>query len=189
DKLAIPVSAKYYMGKPLSKAQLTWHVSARRQFPMPRGFENFVFGNAIGESSPFTDSRSVDLSDSGGATIDLELPEAGDAPAPLYVSLNAEITDINQQTVAESAGFTVHSSDFYLGIRTPEGVLRAGAEVPLSFVAANTDARAHTEPVAATMKLEKRHYNTVKMRGAGGRMTYRTEETLETVLEKPVEIL
>ncbi|MCP5540566.1 MAG: hypothetical protein H7A53_08190 [Akkermansiaceae bacterium] len=189
DKLAIPVSAKYYMGKPLSKAQLTWHVSARRQFPMPRGFENFVFGNAIGESSPFTDSRSVDLSDSGGATIDLELPEAGDAPAPLYVSLNAEITDINQQTVAESAGFTVHSSDFYLGVRTPEGVLRAGAEVPLSFVAANTDARAHTEPVAATMKLEKRHYNTVKMRGAGGRMTYRTEETLETVLEKPVEIL
>ena len=188
EEIQVPLSAKYYMGKPLSKAMLSWHVSAWPDYPRLRGFEEFQFGDVTREHSPFTAGEEAHLGKSGEATITFALPEQKGDPAPMRVSLDAEVTDINQQTLAQSASFVVHSSDFYLGMMTPQGIHRAGAAVPLSFTAVGSDSKLYGSPVDAVIKVEKRQWNTVKVRGAGGRITNRTEETLIPVLEKSLVI-
>jgi uncharacterized protein YfaS (alpha-2-macroglobulin family) len=184
----LPVSAKYYMGKPLSKAQLSWHVSAHPTWPQVRGFDEFRFGDSIKETAGFSTSQTVHLSDTGEARVDFTLPENESGPAPMEVRVNAEITDINQQTVAESTGFTVDSSDYYLGVRTPDGVVRAGQPASLALAAVSADGKVHGAPVEATLKIERRIYNTVKVKGAGGRVTTRTETELVPASEQPVKI-
>ena len=188
EKLSIPVSAEYYMGKPLSKAQLEWHVRANRAFPQVKGFEGFGFGDYSNEPPQFSLSQEVRLSDSGKASIDFELPDQGDQPAPMRVSVRSEITDINQQTVAESTSFLVNSSDFYLGVRNPEGVRRAGEPVTLALAAATPEGKLLDAPVEAILKIDKLTYNTVKVRTAGGRITTKSEKKLTPVSKATVKI-
>lgn len=184
----IPVRANYYMGKPLSKAQLAWHVSAHPTWPEVRGFDEFRFGDTLGEGGGFSASQTVHLDGKGEARIDFTLPDREGGPAPMRVQVNGEITDINQQTVAESTSFTVDSSAYYLGVRLPDGVVRAGEAAELSLAAVRSDGAVHEAVVQATMTVRKRLYNTVKVKGAGGRITTRTDTELVPALERPVTV-
>ena len=42
------------------------------------------------------------------------------------VSISAEITDLNQQTIAEEWQRTEHTSDFYIGVRRPANAVTSG---------------------------------------------------------------
>jgi len=190
DQIQIPVSAKYYMGKPLSKSVLNWSAHSTSGYPELRGFEDFRFGDGsrADEGSTFSTNDSIHLSGDGQADISLQLPEQTEIPFPRRVSLRAEVIDANQQTVATSVSFTVHSSDYYIGLRPPEGVYRAGDTVPISIATVAADGSVFTKPVAATIRAEKEIWNTVKVRGAQGKITTRNERTLELVFEKKVNL-
>ncbi|NNE90111.1 MAG: hypothetical protein HKN23_00540, partial [Verrucomicrobiales bacterium] len=175
EAIEVPLRAKYYMGKPLSKAKVNWQATARREYRGPKGFKNFTFYDDDHSAPNFSESREIHLSEKGDATIRLELPEQTASPAPMRVNLTTEIVDVNQQTIAERSEFLAHSSDFYLGMKVPEGNFRVGQKMPISFVAVSKDGKLHTDSVQATLKLGKRTYNTVKVRGAGGRMQTRNE--------------
>ncbi|MEX2580166.1 MAG: alpha-2-macroglobulin family protein [Verrucomicrobiales bacterium] len=183
DLLKIPVSASYYMGKPLSKAELNWSADARTSYPRPRGFDEFSFGDSTADYDYFSTHGTEPLSSKGRATVEFDLPDQGAAPAPRRVTVRAQVTDANQQTITNSAEFTVHSSDFYLGLRKPDGVHRAGDTATFSLAAVTSDGTAHTEPVETTLLVEKEIWNTVKVMGANGRMTHRNERSLRTVSE------
>ena len=45
--IELPISAKYYMGKALSKAQAAWNVRAADEHFTAEGYEDFLFTNAI----------------------------------------------------------------------------------------------------------------------------------------------
>ncbi|MEM9280849.1 MAG: alpha-2-macroglobulin family protein [Verrucomicrobiota bacterium] len=179
----IPVSANYYMGKSLSKANLQWNVYAYPDYPRPRGFDEFEFGDGTADYEYHSDDGTMPLSGSGSATIQFNLPEQSTSPGPRRVSLTAQVTDANQQTISKTSQFTAHSSDFYLGIRQPEGVHRAGDTAQFSIAAISTKGEAFTVPVEATLLVEKEIWNTVKVMGANGRMTHRNDRRLETVSE------
>lgn len=187
--IEIPAAATYYMGKKLSKARMSWHVNAYASYPRPRGFENYQFGDGVEEGgASFNTSQTVTLGDDGGALIRFELPKQESFPAPRQVNLTAEVTDINQQTVAQTAAFMVHSSDYYLGVAVPESLTRAEEKVAFGLVAVPAEGGPLAEPVAATLRVEREEWNTVKVQGAGGRVTHRNEKTLVKVSETPVSI-
>ena len=188
DPLEIPVSARYYMGKPLSKAELSWNAYAYSSYPRPRGFDEFNFGDLVADRDNFAENGQMPLSSQGEATVSFELPDQGASPSPREVSITAQVTDANQQTISNSARFTVHSSDFYLGLRNPDGVHRAGDSVTFSLAAVTTDGKAHTAPVDTTVLVEKEIWNTVKVMGANGKMTHRNERSLRTVSEESVSL-
>ncbi len=183
-EFSLPVSANYFMGKPLSQARLNWYVSTHTVWPMVRGFEDFRFGGDTGGDAGFSASETLTLGADGTGRIDVRLPEPGDAPAPVRVSVNAEITDLNQQTITESTAFTLDSSDFYLGVRTPEGITRAGEETTLALAVASPDGTVHAGPVETTMTVERLTHTTVKVKGAGGRVTTRNETEVTEVLSR-----
>lgn len=186
--LEIPVSARYFMGKPLSKAEMNWMVYATSEFPRPRGFDEFQFGNRTREEEAFSAEGTAALSSKGEATVAFSLPEQTTHPGPRLVHLTASVTDANQQTLSGSKRFTVHSSDFYLGVRRPEGVHRAGDEATFSFAAVTTEGEAHTEAVEISLLVEKEEWTTVKVMGANGRMTHRNDLRLRTVSDERLEL-
>lgn len=185
---SLPVSANYYMGKPLSKARLSWRVSARATWPRVKGFDDFRFGNSLDRRESFSASETVELGGAGEGEITFALPEVKDSPAPMRVGISAEITDLNQQTIVENASFVVDSSDFYLGVHSPEGIIRAGEEAVYGLVAARSGGEVMKEPVDATLKVDRLIHHTVKVKGASGRITNQTETERREVLNQPVVV-
>lgn len=184
EPLSIPVAARYFMGKPLSKSELVWSAYASADFPRPRGFDEFQFGNRTREEPGFSAEGSAALGSKGGALVELSLPPQPTHPGPRRVHLVASVTDANQQTLSASKQFVVHSSDFYLGLRRPEGVHRAGDTAAFSLAAVAAAGGAHAEPVEVSVVVEKENWNTVKVMGANGRMVHRNELRLQTVSDE-----
>jgi uncharacterized protein YfaS (alpha-2-macroglobulin family) len=106
-QLALPMTAKYYMGKPLSKAQLSWSISAHDEAFEPEAFEDFEFADAISDyrleqhldrKSAFTQQGKTTLDADGKASIEANVPLNSKAPQPRAVRVLCEVTDVNQQT-------------------------------------------------------------------------------------------
>lgn len=188
DEIDIPITANYYMGKALSKAELKWNIYSYSQYPRPRGFDEFEFGDLTVDPENYSDNGTSPLSSQGTGNVSLKLPEQTLNPGPRSVSLTAQVTDANQQTISNSTRFTVHSSDFYLGMRQPEGVHRAGDTATFSVAAVSSSGEAYTSPVAVTVLVEKEIWNTVKVLGANGKMTHRNDRTLQMVQEQAVDL-
>lgn len=186
--LEIPIRARYFMGKPLSKAELNWMLYVSSDFPRPRGFDEFQFGNRTREEEVFSLEGSAALSSKGEATVSFSLPEQSTHPGPRRVHLTASVTDANQQTLSGSKRFIVHSSDFYLGIRKPEGVHRAGDEATFALAAVSAGGDVHTEPVEASLLVEKEEWTTVKVMGANGRPTHRNDLRLRTISDERLTV-
>ena len=124
--LDLPVTAKYFMGKPLVKAKLTWSLVARDDPFRPEGLGDFAFGNAIEDFrlnkaldriSQFNAQGEADMDANGNAKIAAQVPTNSKAPQPRATKLLCEVTDLSQQTVSESRSFMQHSSDYYFGFR------------------------------------------------------------------------
>lgn len=187
-ELNIPVRARYFMGKPLSKAEVSWMVYAENDFPRPRGFDEFQFGNVAVEEDTFSAEGTAALSEKGEAPVEFSLPEQTTHPGPRRVSLTASVTDANQQTLSGSKRFTVHSSDFYLGLREPDGVFRAGDKATFAMAAVTTEGKAHTEAVETSVLVEKEEWTTVKVMGANGKMTHRNDLILRTISDERIAL-
>ncbi len=188
SSVEIPVSAAYFMGKPLSKARLQWHASFSPWQPQAKGFDGFSFAHH--KSPPASSfSEELDLNPDGTGLIAISLPAPGDYQTPMQINLDAEITDINQQTVSTGSDFIIHTSDHYLGIRTPEETSREKQPLTFEIAAIGPDGQALTDrPVAAKLSVEKKISYTVKVRAAGGVMTARSRVRYEPVYEASLDI-
>ncbi|MEM7697531.1 MAG: alpha-2-macroglobulin family protein [Verrucomicrobiota bacterium] len=186
----IPLSAKYFMGKPLSKAKLDWSLFSYPSYPNPRGFEEFIFGDGIDYNAEgtFSTEGTGELSSRGDALIDIEMPPPGTTPSPRTVRITTQVTDANQQTISQSKRFTVDSSDFYLGLRQPEGDHRAGDTLTYALAAVAPDGTAWPEAVEVNLTVEKETWNTVRVLGANGRPVFRNDRLLTTVSDQRIEL-
>ena len=187
-QVTIPLSAKYFMGKPLSKAVVNWNAYSTNRFPNPDGFHEFRFGDRFQDSDGFSENDEIRLSGKGEARIDLEVPLDAEIPAPRFVSVRAEVTDVNQQTITGSTRFTVHSSDFYIGLRKPEGIHRAGDKVPFLIANIDTEGKVYPLPVDTSITVEKEIWNTVKVKGSDGKISLRNEKHHDLKLHETISV-
>ena len=194
--IELPITAKYYMGKPLSKAQLTWSLEASDNGFSPAGFEAFDFCHAIHDSdlneelerhSHFSQEGKAEIDAEGRAKVATTIPLNTKAPQPRSARLLCEITDVNQQTVSEASAFTIHSSDFYLGLGRSRAAVRAGEVMPIDVVAVRTDGTPTPEPVTATLRLTRIDWQTNRVETAGNGSEYRNEPRYELVSQATVK--
>jgi len=195
EKIGVPLSARYYFGKPLSRARVKWSLEAEDTEFRADAFAGFAFTRARFESRFGRGPSSLALTGEGelaGATnfvIAPELPLNAAAPQPRAVSLFVEVTDINQQTLSQRAEFVQHSSEFYLGLKQAGDVPRAGHELPLEIVAVGRDGKPWPDPVAAQVKLQRIEWQSVRIQGAGRSVRFRNEAVFTNVAERGVEVL
>ena len=153
----------------------------------PAGFESFTFlGGSCG--SHLAVSGKTPMSNSNGCVITPEMPSNNAASGPRFVSLLVETTDLDQQTVSSAAQFTLHSSDFYLGLCQTNLVWIAGQEAPLQIVAIGTDGKPWPQAVAAHLLLRRMESQPVRVQGAGRIIRYRAQTVYSNVLERDIEI-
>ncbi|HKP05077.1 MAG TPA: alpha-2-macroglobulin family protein [Chthoniobacterales bacterium] len=174
--LDLPITAKYFMGKPLSKAKLTWSLVARDEAFRPEGLSDFAFGNGIDDFqlnkaldriSQFNDQGTADLAADGTVKITAQLPMNPNAPQPRAAKLICEVTDISQQTVSESRSFVQHSSDYYFGLRRLDPMYKEGNKVPVELIAVAPDGKPLPAPVKSTVRLTRITWQTNRLAGAG----------------------
>ncbi len=186
--LQLPVTAKYYMGKPLSTAQLNWSIEAGDEGFLPDGFQEFAFCNDIADyrlsrlldrAGHFAQQGKATLDETGLATIAATVPLNVKAPQPRTARIVCEITDLDQQTVTESAVVAIHSSDFYLGIRRAKAVVREGEALPAQVIAVRPDGSPMADSVNATLRLTRIVWQTNRIVGAGNTDEYRSAAHFE----------
>jgi uncharacterized protein YfaS (alpha-2-macroglobulin family) len=182
--LDVPISAKYYHGKALSKARLTWSLSASDRRFEPQGFDDVDFTDAIAnydlrEHLARRSHLSLDgtrqLDEKGAAQIEGAIPVNAKAPQPRLVRVLAEVTDIDQQTVSASRTFTLDSSDFYIGLRRFRALIHTGEALPLEAAAIRTDGTPLPEELPVQVSLTRIAWENTRVETAGGGTEIRNE--------------
>ena len=203
--LKIPMRASYLMGKALGAAALTWTSRLSQANFRPDGFEDYRFCHAksyyvydgqqyqsMSEEAALqpllTGQGTMNLTEKGEALFEAKLPATFGVPGPKLISVNTEITDLNQQTIAEEWQHTEHTSAYYLGVRRPVNAVTAGKTVPLSIVAVNQAGQRHAEPVAAKVLIEHLTWNAVRVQTAGGGTEVRNELIFAKVGEEDLTV-
>ncbi len=194
EPVLLPLSARYLFGKSLSRAQVKWSLEAMDTDFHPEKYQGFSFRRDDYESRYGRGRSSLTLGGKGtltGASNFIIAPNLSAnpvAPQPREVSLLAEVTDVNQQTLSRRAEFVWHSSDYYLGLRQGADVLKEGTPPALEVAALRADGQPWPETVKAQLSLQRVDWQTVRVQGAGKTVRYRNEQVFTNVLEKEISV-
>ena len=183
----LALAARYYMGTPLSRARVTWSLKAVDTTVSPDGFEDYLFfTNEVDyrlrrQRGEMALDGEAALSEQGGLTLSPHIVLNPSVPAPRRVRVQASVTDQDQQTVTANAAYTVHSSDFYLGLRQMPDVVRAGDPLPLEIVAVNADGQPRSEPAHVNVTLSHIEWRTQRVATEKGDSDYESTPHLTPV--------
>ena len=206
EKATLPLSARYLLGKALSKARLAWtgdvgpaffHSDAFADFRFLDSRETYYWDEDGYHNVPddetdeplVTATAKTELSDKGGAVLEFTVPAAARPALPRRISVSAEVTDVNQQTITERWSRTLHPSDFYLGIRDLDFVTGAGDPLSIDVAAARNDGSPWPQPVDTRITVEKITFDSVRVQTAGGGSNIRTDVRKQIVAEGPLRVV
>lgn len=194
EDIALPVEARYLFGKSLSHAQVVWSLDASDMDLSPAHFKDFNFRRddfesryGRGRSSISLNGRGI-LSGTNNFEIVPEIPINPAAPQPRSVSLLAEVTDIDQQTLSRRVEFVRHSSDFYLGLKQEADVLNNGTNMPLEVAALGADGKPWPETVKAHLTLQRVDWQTLRVQGSGRAPRFHNEPVMTNILDKEISV-
>lgn len=205
-KLELPVTATYYLGAPVSKGDLRWSAHFSSQGFYPENFRDFLFADHrefdggywsfyYGLDYYYSPQRAtsylngeLELDAVGAAKLEIEVPEEKEFPSPRRVFITSEVTDANQQTLSVQTQTMLHPADFYLGIGRPAEVVRAGEKFSLPLVAVTPEGKKVAQPLEASLVIQKKVWNTIEVKQAGGGMVKQNEESLVETARSPITI-
>jgi uncharacterized protein YfaS (alpha-2-macroglobulin family) len=99
DSIIATATARYYTGGGLSDADVAWSVSARQTSFTPPGMQDYDFGRAARGSSWVSLKGKTD---SRGDS-DIEVDIAAKVPAPVSITAEARVRDVNRRLVSAGA--------------------------------------------------------------------------------------
>lgn len=208
DRMKLPLTANYFMGKTLSRAKVSWTASSQREFVTPTGFDDYHFGDAP-KWSHYGKDRDADgyyddsdedpegewwvngdlaLNDDGTAILEMPMPPPDRAALPQQIRVSAEVTDINQQTISSATEFEVPGADFILGIKGPQFFSTAGKDTTLEVVGIDSKGKPAAGAVRVDLKIERQEYHTLKIATAGGGSTTKDQVILREELKQSLDL-
>ncbi|MBL9115141.1 MAG: hypothetical protein JNJ83_09035 [Verrucomicrobiaceae bacterium] len=206
ERIKVPLSASYLMGKPLSKAAVHWSAMRTIGFTPPSKWSRFHFGDAprwahyaedrdpeqstsTDDDEPIWDAAGeLTINDDGTAEVELPTPPAHSAGLPQTVDIEAEVVDVNQQTIVATSSVHVPGAPVLVGVKGPEYYASAGQVTRIAAIALSPNGKSHTAEVAATIRIERQTYNTVRTETAGGGTTVKHQVILTPELEQPITL-
>ena len=187
ETVELPVKANYFRGKALSSATVSWYANYEGTTFAPSGFDGYRFGVARDDVKG-NDAGEFDLGETGSAPLALNFIPRDTLEQPVQVHTEVTVTDVNQQTLSQSASFLVHSSDFYAGLKLPQTWQEAGANIAAEMLAVTTDGNVVDRELPGKLTVERRTYRTIKVQGSDETERYRNEEVFELVTTAEVKI-
>jgi uncharacterized protein YfaS (alpha-2-macroglobulin family) len=206
ERVEVPLSARYFMGKGLSGGTIHWHAYSQPGFTPAAEYAAYQFGDAPAwagygdgeamgrygqdgeEENDWFVNGEVELTEDGTAMLPLPRPPVTRAALPQQVTIRAELTDLNQQTIASSATLEVPGSKLIPGLAEGEGFARVGQVKELKIIALDGRGQPVKEAVTAEVVVERQEYRTVRVEAAGRGTTTETNTVLTEEVREVVEL-
>ena len=125
---------------------------------------------------------NTETDDNGTAIIQLAA-DTSDYPYSLTYSLEATVTDINNQQVSQQASVVVHKSDLYIGVHPEQYVGQVGASQSVNLVALDSEGNTLAAQ-SLTVVLNQQEWSTVRELGADGTYYWTSQEELTPVMTR-----
>jgi uncharacterized protein YfaS (alpha-2-macroglobulin family) len=189
DSLEASIFARYLFGGAMNDVQVKWSSQRNETTFSAEAGAGFTFSQETwwwDDNRPH-DSNSFFASGEGKADTKGELAvKAGvtEAPGekPYTYTLEAEVTDVNRQSVAGRVEVMVHPANFYVGLRSPSYFLTVGTEYGMEAMVLDTEGkRAKGRKLDVTVT--SRTWKSVKQKDASGGFTT-ISEPVETEVAK-----
>ena len=147
--IAAKVKSTYYFGGPVAGAKVHWRVlKSAYTFAPPdlEGWWDFVDADLAASDRPVP-SGEVKAEGEGTLNADGELAftvpaDLDDFPGSQVFTLDAEVTDLNNQSVSGRSSAVVHAAELYVGLQPASYVGRAGEPAAVNVLTLDTKGQA-----------------------------------------------
>lgn len=152
DTIRASISARYTFGAPMRKAEATYNVMMQKTTYRPPHHPDFAFGKI----TPYfffecwyhsckpkliaVKSETGKLDDTGFWNLQFTAvaPDNQTNKEPSLLTLEANVTDVNRQSISARSSVLVHPARVYLGLRTQRNLIQAGEPFAVEGVVVDT---------------------------------------------------
>ncbi|MFQ5595718.1 MAG: Ig-like domain-containing protein, partial [Anaerolineae bacterium] len=189
ETISVDVAATYFFGGPVAGGEVQWRLLKDDYFFHPdtvKGFWDFTdydvterrFYNPQGE---VVSEGEGTLDDEG--RLSFQVPaDVSEYPLSQVFTIDVEITDINNQAVANRASAVVHKGNFYVGLRPQEYVASVGDEVGIDVITVDTEGMTVTNKLVDVSFFQRTWYSVKEKREDGS--FYWTSSYTDTLVSK-----
>ena len=194
DHLTAVATGRYYYGAPMADAGARWWVSRADASFAPAGYDDYVFEVPSWSDYEWEpEDSSVAVVASGDGTLDAEgrmqvdadftaiAPEL--AKGPQQLTLEVEVTDVDQQVVTGRGSLRIESADHYLGVRASTTFAGIDEAVEVDAIALSPEGA----PVAKApfeLRWIRRTWETRQVTTAGGGLSWESTSKDEVLDRK-----
>eukprot|EP01101_Sappina_pedata_P004327 TRINITY_DN1811_c1_g2_i1.p1 TRINITY_DN1811_c1_g2~~TRINITY_DN1811_c1_g2_i1.p1 ORF type:complete len:1198 (+),score=414.31 TRINITY_DN1811_c1_g2_i1:69-3596(+) len=103
-----------------------------------------------------------------------------DTPAPITVTAEATVLDLNRQARTSSTSFIVHPSEYYVGVKTEKSFVKPGAKLDIDLIVASVEGEV-SGGIPVHVDIKKKVYETKR----GERKTKLVAVKEDTIISAP----
>mgnify|MGYP002630495692 CR=1 FL=1 len=189
QKAKVELSGQYLFGAPMAGAKVSWSAIRRGRDFQPSGWKNWSFGKQADRfwwydhderSNLHVGGEETRLSAAGTVELDLDMVASDEIDGPQELVIEAEVTDVNRQVVSGRSTLRVHPGAYYVGLKAPGYMTESGKTLGIGVAAVTPDGK----PVvgrSVTLELQKRVWQSVRKKVAGGGYSWISERSDTTV--------
>ncbi len=189
EPLEATVFARYLFGGAMNDVQVKWSSQRNSTSFSSENGTGFTFSqetwwwddNQPHDASGFFASGEGKADNQGALAVKAGNTEAP-GEKPYTYTFEAEVTDVNRQSVAGRAEVMVHPASYYVGLRSPVYFLQVGTEYALEALVLDTEGK-RTGGKKVTVTVTSRSWKSVKQKDASGGFTT-ISEPVETEVKK-----
>lgn len=183
DTLQAEVVGEYYFGAPMSDADVTWRVQSTDYFFNRYTGDDWYSFSLESNWCWWNCSRSSEIIATGNAKLDssgklaLKLPiDISDKALSQVLTVEAEVTDSNNQSVASSDSVIAHKSNVYVGIMPEQYIATPDTPARIKLITLNPQGEAIANQ-KISLTLFERTWNSIRKKNVDGEYYYENEPT------------
>ncbi len=159
-KLDASVKGNYFFGAPMAGAEVSWTLNRSSSWYAPPGNDTFTFQDIDPKEDPYdrwywgeppapvpnyVNSGTGKLDGQGRLVVPVTLDPGEIRRGPVSFTLEAEVIDVNRQSVAARSTLVAHRAERYVGISVDRTVLAAGETLGVATVVTRLDGTRYEE--------------------------------------------
>lgn len=180
DTAKADFNGQYYFGAPMGGAPVNWRLVSTDYFfnKYTDGWYSFALEDSwcwdfCERGSAIVSEGQGTLDAAGGLSLSLPI-NIDDKGVSQLMTLEADVTDENNQVVSQRKEFIAHKSNLYVGIRSDDYGVATGQKASMHVVTLNTDGSPKPSSLVE-VKLYSRTWNVTKQKGVDGEYYYESE--------------
>jgi alpha-2-macroglobulin len=185
------ITGSYYFGAPMGSAKVSWRAQTMDYYfnKFTDGWYNFSLEDHWCwwdcERTTVTIAQGEGTLDAAG-NLNVSVPVSlDDKGLSQVLSIEADITDANNQVVSNRSSAIVHKADAYVGVRTEDYVVTPGSPAKIGIVTVNTDGTKRARE-QVRLQLFSRTWNSIRKKGVDGEYYYENDPKDTFVRESSV---